>query len=235
MSVLVLSYLITLSSCRVVAASPYIIIVLSSYHVTVSCYPRRIALSHDRQREGKKKEQEKQIDTYASLHVARFPFLLGQVPSDDGKRFEAMDVVWGIRRIYSIAREGVWGREGLAVAVHRGLADFSWSVFSLFFALGWSWVALGLLLAFLVVLGAVLDRSWIGLGRSWVALGRLLGRFLLLLGRLQAVLGHLGAILVRLGVVSGRLGELKTLIFLRFFNDFCKIKVLSKNGDLDPS
>ena len=101
--------------------------------------------------------------------------------------------------------------------------------------MGRSWVALGVLLAFLVVLGAVLDRSWIGLGRSWVALGRLLGRFLLLLGRLQAVLGHLGAILVRLGVVSGRLGELKTLIFLVFFNDFCKIKVLSKNGDLDPS
>ena len=92
-----------------------------------------------------------------------------------------------------------------------------------------------MLLAFLVVLGAVLDRSWIGLGRSWVALGRLLGRFLLLLGRLQAVLGHLGAILVRLGVVSGRLGELKTLIFLLFFNDFTKIEVLSKNGDLDPS
>ena len=66
-------------------------------------------------------------------------------------------------------------------------------------------------------------------------LGPLLGRFLLLLGRLQAVLGHLGAILVRLGVVSGRLGELKTVIFLWFFNDFCKIKVLNKNGDLDPS
>ena len=76
---IILSYLITLSSCRVVAASPYIIIVLSSYHVIVSCYPRRIALSHDRQREGKKKEQDKQIDTYASLHVARFPFLLGKV------------------------------------------------------------------------------------------------------------------------------------------------------------
>jgi hypothetical protein len=69
-----------------------------------------------------------------------------------------------------------------------------------------------------------------------------LGRFLLLLGRLGAVLaalgeilGRLGAILVHLGVVSGRLGELKTLIFLWFFSYFCKIKVLSKNGDLDPS
>ena len=92
-----------------------------------------------------------------------------------------------------------------------------------------------MLLAFVVVLGAVFDRSWIGLGRSWVALGRLLRRFLLLLGRLQAVLGHLGPILVRLGVVSGRLGELKTLILPWFFNYFCKIKVLSKNGDLDPS
>ena len=92
-----------------------------------------------------------------------------------------------------------------------------------------------MLLAFLVVLAAVLDRSWIGLGRSWVALGRLLGRFLLLLGRLQAVLGHLGVILVRLGVVLERLGELKTLIFQWFFNDFCKIKILSKHSDLDPS
>ena len=118
----------------------------------------------------------------------------------------------------------VLARKGFFFALFR-----SWAV------LGRSWVALGVLLAFLVVLGAVLDRSWIGLGRSWVALGRLLGRFLLLLGRLQAVLGHLGAILVRLGVVSGRLGELKTLIFLRFFNDFGKIEVLSKNGDLDPS
>ena len=75
----VLWHLVTLSFCRVVATSLYITIVLSSYHVIVSCYPRRIALSHDRQREGKKKELEQQIDTYASLHVARFPFLLGQV------------------------------------------------------------------------------------------------------------------------------------------------------------
>ncbi len=34
-----------------------------------------------------------------------------------------MDVVRGIRRIYSIAREGVWGREGLAIAANYRLAD----------------------------------------------------------------------------------------------------------------
>ena len=39
-----------------------------------------------------------------------------------------MDVVWGIRRIYSIAREGVWGREGLAAAACQRLADLSWSL-----------------------------------------------------------------------------------------------------------
>ena len=103
---------------------------------------------------------------------------------------------------------GSGGGRGLAAAENQRLADFFKRSF---FALGRSWVALGVLLAFLVVLGAVLDRSWIGLGRSWVALGRLLGRFLLLLGHLQAVLVVLGSILVRLGVVSGRLEELKTL------------------------
>jgi hypothetical protein len=62
-----------------------------------------------------------------------------------------------------------------------------------------------------------------------------LGHLGAVLAALGEILGRLGAILVHLGVVSGRLGELKTLIFLMFFNDFCKIKVLSKNGDLDPS
>ena len=53
---LILSYLITLSYCRVVVSPSHIIIVLSSYHVVVSCYPHIIALSHDRQRAGKKEE-----------------------------------------------------------------------------------------------------------------------------------------------------------------------------------
>ena len=68
---------------------------------------------------------------------------------------------------------------------------------------------------------AFLGRSWIGLGRSWVAIG--------------SILAALGAVLGRLGAVLERLGELKTLIFLSFFNCFCKINVLSKNGGLDPS
>ena len=88
-----------------------------------------------------------------------------------------MDVVWGIRRIYSIAREGVWGREGLAAAACQRLADFSSSLLEAVFArgnkvnsilaaLGVVLVALGLILSFLVVLRAVLDRSWEVLGRS---------------------------------------------------------------------
>ena len=48
------------------------------------------------------------------------------------------------------------------------------------------------------------------------------------MGRSWAVLGHLGA-------VWERLGELKTLIFLWFFNDFWKIDVLSKRGHFGRS
>ena len=44
-----------------------------------------------------------------------------------------MDVVWGIRRIYNIAREGVWGREGAGIAAGGGLADLCWGLFSHFF------------------------------------------------------------------------------------------------------
>ena len=65
---------------------------------------------------------------------------------------------------YSIAREGVWGREGLAAAADSRLADFSWRSF---FALGRSWGGLGRPCCFLVSLlgglGAVLGR----LGWSW--------------------------------------------------------------------
>ena len=56
---------------------------------------------------------------------------------------------------YSIAREGVWGREGLAIAVCRRAGGF---FFSLFFALGRSWSGLG--------------SSWVVLGRSLIGLGR---------------------------------------------------------------
>ena len=146
-------------------------------------------------------------------------------PADDGKRVYEMDVVIQVRRTKRTEGGGPGEGEGARrCRLPEGWRIYLGGLFSLLDGLGSvlerSSVALGALLAFLVVLGAVLDRSWIRLGRSWVALGRLLGRFLLLLGRLQAVLGHLGAILVRLGVVSGRLGELKTLIFLVFFQRF---------------
>ena len=75
-------------------------------------------------------------------------------------------------------REGVWGRErGSAPAADQRLADFSSSLLEAVFArgnkvnsilaaLGVVLVALGLILSFLVVLRAVLDRSWEVLGRS---------------------------------------------------------------------
>ena len=62
-----------------------------------------------------------------------------------------MDVVYGIRRIYSIAREGVRGREGLAIAKGPRAGGF--------------------MLELLGGLGAVLGC----LGRSWGGLGAVLG------------------------------------------------------------
>jgi len=74
---------------------------------------------------------------------------------------------------------------------------------------------------FLVVLGAVFDRSWEVLGRSWNGLWPS-----------WAVLERSWIVLGRLGAVWGRLGKLKTLIFLVFFYTFCKIDVLNKPGHL---
>ena len=80
-----------------------------------------------------------------------------------------------------------------------------------------------------------MGRSWgaLGfLGRSWGGLGSLLGglksvlkQSSVVLGRLEAVLERSWAVLGRLGAVFERLEELKTLIFLLFFNVFCKINV----------
>ena len=117
-----------------------------------------------------------------------------------------MDVVWGIRRIYSIAREGVWGREGAGIALHQRLADFFEAVFlgknevkSLLAALGVVLVALGLLLAFLVRSRGGLERSCASLGALLAALGGVLGRSL----------GHLGAVLALLGRLWGAWGSQK--------------------------
>ena len=54
----------------------------------------------------------------------------------------------------------------------------------------------------------------------------------LVLAGLGPILGHLGQAWGHLEVILGRLGEPKTLIFLRFFNVFCKIDVSNKNGHL---
>jgi len=96
--------------------------------------------------------------------------------------------------------------------------------------------ALGAVLAalesLLVVLGAVLGGLGSFLGHSWALLGRSWGD----LGRSWGGLGRswvdLGLVLGHFGEVLERLGELKTLIFLGFFNDFCKIDVLNKPGHL---
>ena len=74
----------------------------------------------------------------------------------------------------------------------------------------------------------VLGRSWGGLGWSWGGLGRSWGH-------LGPILGHLGRAWSHLGTTLGRLEEPKTLIFLRFFNVFCKIEVSNKNGHLGRS
>ena len=88
--------IVILSSYRVVVSSSYLSIALS-YHLVILSYHRIIALSHDRQRDGIKEEQDKDIDTYASLHVARFPFLLGKVMLGS---FFALGRSWGALGIF---------------------------------------------------------------------------------------------------------------------------------------
>ena len=121
-----------------------------------------------------------------------------------------MDVVYGIRRIYSIAREGVWGREGAGIALHQRAGGFFGGLLeavflgknevkSLLAALGVVLVALGLLLAFLVRSRGGLERSCASLGALLAALGGVLGRSL----------GHLGAVLALLGRLWGAWGSHK--------------------------
>ena len=108
---------------------------------------------------------------------------------------------------YSIAREGVWGREGLAIAVHRGLADFFFRSFSLLgglgAVLGRSWGALGFLGRSWGGLGSLLDRSWAVLGRSWASLGPLFAALGPSAGGLGASWGDLGASWGGFGAAGG--------------------------------
>ena len=62
-----------------------------------------------------------------------------------------------------------------------------------------------------------------------------LERSLAVLGRLEAVLERSWAVLGHLGAVLRRLKELKTLIFIMFFNVFCEIDVWSKHVNLERS
>ena len=116
-----------------------------------------------------------------------------------------MDVVWIIRRMNT--REGVWGREGLAIAVHRGLADFFFRSFSLLgglgAVLGRSWGALGFLGRSWGGLGSLLDRSWAVLGRSWASLGPLFAALGPSAGGLGASWGDLGASWGGFGAAGG--------------------------------
>ena len=65
-------------------------------------------------------------------------------------------------------------------------------------------------------LEAVLERSW----PSWAVLGRSCASLRSLFGALGASWGDLGVLLGRFGVFGERLGELKTLIFIMFFDVF---------------
>ena len=130
-----------------------------------------------------------------------------------------MDVLnFGWKLNILLKREGVWGRESSPPPLIGG-----WRIF------------LRGLLSLLGGLGAVLGRLGSLLGCSWpflVVLGAVLDRSSAVLGRLEAVLERSWAVLGHLGAVFERLGELKTLIFLVFFNVFCKINVLIKHGKL---
>ena len=88
----------------------------------------------------------------------------------------------------------------------------------------------------------ILDRSWVVLGglESLLAcLGSILGRLGALLGRSWGILGRsFGTSWDGLGPSwggFGAAGELKTMIFVRFFNTFWKTNVLSKHVHLGRS
>ena len=135
-----------------------------------------------------------------------------------------------------LKKGGGLGEGELAAAPDRRAGGFILEVFfSSWAVLVRSWDDLG---AVLCRLEAVLERSWPSwavLDRSWAVLVGSCASLRSLFGALGASWGDLGASWGGLGAVWGRLGELKTLIFLMFFNTFCKIHVLSKHCHLGRS
>ena len=97
--------------------------------------------NEDKQREATNEEQEKYIGTYVSLHVARFPFLLGKF--------------FG----------GSWRPLWVALKPSCGLLA---RLVAFGGALGLSWRALG---CFWAALDPLLGRSLAALGRPSAALG----------------------------------------------------------------
>ena len=77
-------------------------------------------------------------------------------------------------------------------------------------------------------LWAILGRSWCLLGRPAVSLGASWGHLGAILSDLEWSWGPLGAMLCQ----SGRP---KTLVFLGFFNVFCKSDISKKNSNVWPS
>ena len=97
---------------------------------------------------------------------------------------------------------------------------------------------MGRLGSLLGVLGALLGRSWGGLGplQAFILeVFRLLGRLGSLLGGLGALSGRSWGGLGPLGAVLAQLGNEKALMFLVFFNTFWKTYVLSKHVHLGRS
>ena len=120
----------------------------------------------NRQREAKTKSRKKDVGNYASLHVARFPFL-------------AQTGFWaGSWR----PPGGSFARGKQAKSLLRPLVLLLCALEASCGGLGRSWGGLGRPWAGLgVVLGwswAVLGRSWAVLGRSWSRLGAILGLFM---------------------------------------------------------
>ena len=121
----------------------------------------------------------------------------------------------------------------LPVLARTGLC---WTLFFvLFWLLGGLGRSGGVLVAVLGRLGAVLEPSWAVLG----GLGAVLGHLGVSRGRFGAAQetprGAQEAPRGGLGVVLERLGEVKIVIFLTFFNDFCQIDVLNEQGHLGRS
>ena len=87
---------------------------------------------------------------------------------------------------YSIAREGVWGREGAGIARGPRAGGFFFRkcvcAFACFLRLFWFLFCCRDFCWFWAALGSLLGRSWGGLGGSWGVLGGGLGRSLAIVG-----------------------------------------------------